>query len=372
MTRHLARTASALALAAATTTAGAGAASATDLIYGTHIPSSHIIADAAVVPFFDAVKEATGGEVTITPQWAGAVAKEGAIPGAIEGGLIDIGFMADVYAAADFPNSVLITSIVMGGTDNRVMTGVASEIRMIDCEGCDEELAAFDAFLLSSSSLPPQYLMCKEPFKTLDDLKGRKVRSTGALARVVAKWGMTPVSLPTSDAYESLERGQVDCTTGIETFMQDYAWWDSVKYVLDLPLGTYHGVLNLMSKPKFDSLPESAREAILGLQARMTADTAFAYYTETKSVRGKAETDHGVTYVPAGDDFVEAKAAFARDEVPEAVANGTKRGAKDAEGKAARLAELTEKWTAIVAETGEDKAAFEAALDREVYSKLGR
>ncbi|SDX33628.1 TRAP-type C4-dicarboxylate transport system, substrate-binding protein [Albimonas donghaensis] len=367
--RGIARVAPAAAVAALM--AGAPA-QAVELIYGTHIPSSHITADAAVVPFFKGVEAATGGEVVIQPQWAGAVAKESGIPGAIEGGLIDMGFMADVYAAADLPNSVMFTSIVMGGTDNRVMTGVASEARLIGCESCDEELAEFDAFLLSASSLPPQYLMCREPLASMDDLKGRKVRATGPLARVMAKWGATPVALPTSDAYESLERGQVDCTTGIETFMKDYSWWDSAKYVLDLPLGTYHGALTVMSKSKFDSLSDAGKEAVLGLQAKLTADTAFAYYNETKTVRDEAMSEHGVTYVTPGQDFLDAKASFAEGEVAEAVANGDKRGAADAAGKAARLAELTEKWTAIVAETGEDQAAFEAALDREIYSGLDR
>lgn len=358
--------------AALATLAFAPQASAKELIYGTHVPSSHITADKAVVPFADAVKAQTDGDVTIQIQWGGAVAKEGAIPGAIRDGLIDMGFMADVYAAADLPNSNVFTSIVMGGVDNRVMTGVASEARLIDCESCADELAEFDAFLLSASALPPQYLMCREPIATLADLKGRKVRATGALARLMAKWGATPVALPTSDAYESLERGQVDCTTGIETFMKDYSWWDSAKYVVDLPLGTYHGVLTLMSKNKFDDLSDVAKKAILDLQPKLTADTAFAYYNETKTVRAEAETEHGVTYVAAGQDFLDAKADFAVGEVPEAIANGDKRGADDSAGKAKRLAELTEKWTAIVAETGEDKAAFEAALVREVYSKLDR
>lgn len=371
--KNAALRAPALAAAAALATlACASQASAVELVYGTHIPSSHVTADKAVTPFFDGVKAATDGEVTVQPQWGGAVAKEGAIPGAIRDGLIDMGFMADIYASADLPNSVMFTSIVMGGTDNRAMTGVASEARLIGCEGCDEELAEFDAFLLSSSALPPQYLMCREPIATLADLKGRKVRATGPLARLMAKWGATPVALPTSDAYESLERGQVDCTTGIETFMKDYSWWDSVKYVVDLPLGTFHGVLTLMSQSKFDDLSDAGKKAILGLQAKLTADTAFAYYNETKLVRGEAEREHGVTYVPAGADFLNAKADFAAGEVAEGIANGDKRGAKDAAGKAKRLAELTEKWTAIVAETGEDQAAFEAALDREIYSKLDR
>lgn len=347
-------------------------AQATELVYGTHVPSTHSTADTIIAPWIDAVKEATGGDYEITMQWGGAVAKNAAIPGAIKDGLIDMGLMPDVYSPAEFPSSVVITSIALPGEDIRVMTGVAAEARLLDCPSCVEEYAETDTVLLSASSIAPQYLMCVEPVESLADLAGKKVRASGSTARVMAALGATPVALQFTDAYEALERGQVDCSTGVETFMKDYSWWDSAKYVLDLPLGTYHGVLILMNKHKYEAMPLEDRKGFDGTLAKMTADYAFVYTDETEAARAQAKADHGVKYLAPGQDILDAIEKIKVEEIETAIATGEKRGAKDPQAIADTTLRLIDKWTAIVAETGDDRAAFTAALQREVYDKLDR
>ena len=360
--------ASALAFAAV----AAAPAGADELVYGTHVPSTHSTADTIILPWIDAVKEATGGEYEITMQWGGAVAKNAAIPGAIRDGLIDMGLMPDVYSPGEFPSSVVITSIALPGTDIRVMTGVASEARLLNCPGCVEEFAETDTVLISSSAIAPQYLMCKEPVTSLADLSGKKVRASGAPARVMAALGATPVALQFTDTYEAMERGQVDCTTGVETFMKDYNWWDSGKYVLELPLGTYHGVLILMNKYKYEDMAPETREAFDATLAGMTADYAFVYTEETELARKLAVEEHGVTYVAPNQDILDAIEAFKVEELKAAVETGEKRGAVNPQGLADLTLDLIEKWTAIVAEEGGDRAGFTAALQREVYDKVER
>lgn len=365
----------ALGLAVSAAALGAGAcvgAQATELVYGTHVPSTHSTADTVIVPWIDAVKEATGGDYEITMQWGGAVAKNAAIPGAIRDGLIDLGLMPDVYSPAEFPSSVVITSIALPGKDIRVMTGVASELRLLDCPSCVEEFAETDTVLISSSSIAPQYLMCREPVKTLADLAGKKVRASGGPARVMAALGATPVALQFTDAYEALERGQVDCTTGVETFLKDYNWWDSAKYVLDLPLGTYHGVLILINKAKYEGMSAEDRKAFDGTLARMTSDYAFVYKDETTLAKAQAQADHGVEYLAPSQDILDAIEKIKVEEIETAIATGEKRGAEDPERLADLTLKLIDKWTAIVAETGDDREAFAAALQREVYDKLDR
>lgn len=371
MTFRTRRAALGLAVSAMALGAAAPALQAAELVYGTHVPSSHSTGDSVIVPWIEAVKAATGGEYEITMQWGGAVAKNAAIPGAIRDGLIDMGLMPDVYSPAEFPSSVVITSIALPGKDIKVMTGVAAESRLLDCPSCVEEFAETDTVLISSSSIAPQYLMCKEPVSKLSDLAGKKVRASGAPARVMAAMGATPVALQFTETYEAMERGQVDCTTGIETFMQDYAWWDSVKYVLDLPLGTYHGVLILISKPKYEAMSPEARKGFDGTLARMTADYAFVYDDETRAARSLAQSDHGVTYVAPGQDILDAIEKIKLEEIETAIATGEKRGAEDPRRLADLTLKLIDKWTAIVAETGDDREAFTAALQREVYDKIG-
>ena len=52
----------------------------------------------------------------------------------------------------------------------------------------------------------------KKPIKSLDDLKGLKMRIPGLGGEVMKKLGVNPVLLPAGEIYTSLERGTIDAT----------------------------------------------------------------------------------------------------------------------------------------------------------------
>ncbi len=348
----------------------AGPVAASDIAYATHIPSTNVTVEPALTPWKERLAEKTDGELNVNFFWGGTVAQHASMPPALRDGLADMGFMADLYGAQDLPNSVLITNLPLLNLDSRVMTAVAAEGRMIGCEGCDEELAEFDAFLYNVFSLPSQYLMCREPVQNLSQLQGKKVRATGVLGRMLAGWGATPVAMPVTDGYEALERGQVDCTTGIETFMMDYSWWDSAKYVLDLPIGVFAGVLTMMSEPKFESLSDEEKQAMLSERSRLAADSAYAYFGASEKARELAQSEHGVTYLEPEDDIV-AKLEEARiAERDEALAQAKKLGATDPEARLENTVKLAEKWAKFVEETDGDKQALIDEMEKEIYSKV--
>lgn len=362
-TTLLASTAAAAAIAAASV----APAFATDLAYATHIPSTNVTVEPALKPWAERLAKA---DLKINFFWGGTVAQHAAMPPAIRDGLADIGFMADLYGAQDLPNSVLVTNLPLVNLDSLVMTAVAAEARMIGCEGCEEELEGFGAFNYNVFSLPSQYLMCREPVANLAQLQGKKVRATGVLARMLAGWGAVPVAMPLTDGYEALERGQVDCTTGIMTFMMDYSWWDSAKYVLDMPLGVFAGVLTMMSKSKFDSLSDAQQAALLAERSRMAAESAFGYHDESERALSTGQAEHGVVLLKPEADIL-AKLEEARLAERDAdLAQSKKLGAKDPEARIANVVALAEKWQKIVDETGGDKQALIDAMEREIYSKV--
>ena len=338
--------------------------------YATHIPSTNVTVEPAVNPWIETLSEATGGELEVEVYWGGSVAKHGAILTALRDGLADMGLLADLYAANDLPNSVLITNMPLLSLDSRVMSAVAAEARLLGCEGCEEELEEYGIKLYNAYALPSQYLICREPVADLAALQGKKVRVTGVLGRMLAKWGATPVAMPVTDAYEALERGQVDCSTGIETFFMDYSWWDSAKYVLDLPLGGFAGVLNLISDYKLENLSDESRAAMMETRASMAAASAYAYYDASSTAREMGIADHGVEYLAPADDIKSALAEAQAAERDEALAQGEKRGAQDPQARIDNAVALMEKWTAILDEIGDDKDAYAQALEREIYSKV--
>jgi TRAP-type transport system periplasmic protein len=78
---------------------------------------------------------------------------------------------------------------------------------------------------------------------------------------MVKSLGMAPVSLPPGDIYVALQRGTLDGTISSWTTFPVYKLQEVTKYHVELPLGG-SVLMAVMSKKKYDALPEAARKAI--------------------------------------------------------------------------------------------------------------
>ncbi len=80
-------------------------------------------------------------------------------------------------------------------------------------------------------------IFCRQPFTSLADLRGRKIRTFGnSLVDFVNALGAQPVSIGFPEVYSALERGVVDC--GITGTGSGAAarWPEVTTHVSDLPL----------------------------------------------------------------------------------------------------------------------------------------
>lgn len=84
----------------------------------------------------------------------------------------------------------------------RVATRLATELT----EKCKPAEVA-DTHILYVHAHGPGLLASRKPVKTMDDLKGMKVRGTGLSLKIVGAWGGAPVGTPQNDAYEALQKG---------------------------------------------------------------------------------------------------------------------------------------------------------------------
>src|SRR5690606_13931338 len=56
-------------------------------------------------------------------------------------------------------------------------------------------------------------LICKDKtVKSLEDIKGLKVRGTGVYMKVFGDLGATPVNMSSAEAYQGISTGLLDCT----------------------------------------------------------------------------------------------------------------------------------------------------------------
>ena len=169
---------------------------------------------------------------------------------------------------------------------------------------------------------------------------------------------------------KALQRGQIDCGSGADAWLKSYTLWDVAKYVVDYPMGTYHGtVVFSLNADTWAGLSEGARTVIKKNLPQLAADSAFGYEEEKAAARAGA-TEKGVKFVKPGQDFVDAYTSYQKAEVERVIEAGEKAGLKDVRASVNDYLKTVAKWQKIVADSKRDKKAYTEALDREIYSKV--
>ena len=119
--------------------------------------------------------------------------------------------------------------------------------------------------VLTMFTCPPANIMCKKPVRSLKDLKGLELRSTGAGAKVLSLLGATPVAMPMSETPEALQKGVVKGIFSSLEILKDFNFASLCRYetVCNLQTASFAVVMNLN---KWKSLPKDVQKVINDLR----------------------------------------------------------------------------------------------------------
>ena len=112
----------------------------------------------------------------------------------------------------------------------------------------------FNAKVLTLWPFGPQVFYCNKPIRTVNDIKGLKVRSfTPSMAALIQHLGGTPITLQFSEVYTSLQRGVADCGVTSPTSGNTGKWPEVTTHFLPLSVsGSVQGhFMNLNYWKKF-------------------------------------------------------------------------------------------------------------------------
>jgi len=112
----------------------------------------------------------------------------------------------------------------------------------------------FNAKVLTLWPFGPQVFYCNKPIKSVNDIKGLKVRSfTPSMAALIQYLGGTPITLQFSEVYTSLQRGVADCGVTSPTSGNTGKWPEVTTHFMPLSVsGSVQGhFMNLNYWKKF-------------------------------------------------------------------------------------------------------------------------
>jgi TRAP-type C4-dicarboxylate transport system substrate-binding protein len=217
----------------------------------------------ALLPWIKQIEQATKGRVKVEVYPSQTLVKGPDMWKQVRAGVVDVGWCFHGYWPEQTPLADVISLPFLPIKSSEQ----ASEVlwRLYEkYPAIQKEFSDVQPLLLYTTS---QYflLTTKKQVKTLDDLKGMKLRIPGGPPTDMVKaLGAVPVSIPMPDMYQALDKGVVDGMGVPWEAVQGFRLYEVAKYYTMVSTVTPYFSL-CANKQKFASLPKDVRDQIMSV-----------------------------------------------------------------------------------------------------------
>jgi TRAP-type C4-dicarboxylate transport system substrate-binding protein len=259
----------------------------------------------ALQPWVKQVEQATKGRVKIEVYPSQTLVKGPEIWKAVRGGIVDIGWCFHGY----WPEMTPLADVIS-------LPGLPMTTAEKSSEALWKLYEKYPAIQKEFAEAPPLALWTTTPYflltakkqvKTLEDLKGMKIRVPGGPPTEQMKaLGAVPTLIPMPDNYQALDKGVIDGMGAVWEAMQGFRLYEVAKYYTMVPLASAYFSL-CTNKAKWESLTKDVRDAIMsvsGLQGSKFWGHNFFDTAEQAVVdRAKAGRHEMIRYTPPAEEI---------------------------------------------------------------------
>lgn len=243
----------------------------------------------------------------------------------VRDGVVDVAVVIPQYFSNQFPTMNLLGEIAMSLIEDLAdpaiaglaFSGAVTEFVLTKCPKCIDEMKVQNQLSLGFGATSPYALVCNKPVYTAAGIQGKRIRVAGGRwARWVEAMGATPVSMATSDTYEALSQGVIDCSaespSNLITFRLDEVVTDITPAVPGGLFGTAGQNINLETWTK---LEKDGRRDVLRAAAMMTGVQNWLVHQQDKRALDVNAADKNIAIHDVGDDLREATASFTERDI---------------------------------------------------------
>lgn len=356
---------------AAATLAGTALAD-TEIRISSWVAPKHPVNYGGYEPFMAAVEEASGGAISFRLFMGGALLSAKATMPGIRDGLADTGVIALTYHPAEFPHAQLIADLAMLSGDHVATAAAVTEFNLLHCQPCLDEFKAQEIVYTGTYATAPYVIIGSRKIESPADLSGARIRTPGSVwDRWAEAVGGVPVNIPSSDMYESLERGITDVVLQPIAALRSYSLWDVAEHATLLDLGTYHSLSLLgYSTYTWQDLTVEERTLLLDHTALGLVGVSVAYTALDQEVVADA-VGSKIEIIEPTEALLEVKQRFIDIDLAQiAEIARDQHGIDDPESIIASYEALLEKWQGIMALISDDSDAMIAVINAEIFDKI--
>ncbi|WP_201510074.1 TRAP transporter substrate-binding protein [Psychrobacter alimentarius] len=257
-------------------------------------PATAMMNVEAFEPWAKRIEEESGGRLKIEIYPSATLSKPDTTYDAVAKGTVDLGVQVPSYVNGRFP----LTQVAeLPGLSNSAVQMSCMLQNLYDDDVISSEYE--DTHLLFMIGSEPGTLhTIDKPIRKPNDMVGMRIRRPSAIAgEIIEAAGGSPVGLPATDLYTSLQRGVIDGMS--------FPWSPTGSFKLTEIVNTHttmpfysSALLVTMNKDKYESLPDDLKKVIddnSGMEmANLTAkvfDKEAAFYSEQARAKGDVMID---------------------------------------------------------------------------------
>lgn len=248
-----------LGIVAAAATLGTTQVSAAEyeMKISTMFPSTHFIQKLALEPWAEKIEERTDGRVHFTFYPAGSALGDATKQfDQVRTGVVDVAVGIPAIPRGRHPRTTLIElpfTVPSSHVGTCALTSMYQDYLMEDFPG---------THVLSLTITEPSAVHTTEKITKLEQLDGMRIRTpTPAITAMLEFLGATPVGMPPTQIYESVERGVVSGNVMPWGPVGAFKLWEVLNYHLDARINPV-SMYTLMNKERYDSLPADIQKVI--------------------------------------------------------------------------------------------------------------
>ena len=216
-----------------------------------------------VEPWLKQVEEASGGTIKIQAFHGQTLAKGKDMWSAVKSGVTDIGWCFHGY----WPGMTPLTDVIsMPALPFRTAEkGSAALWQLYEKFPAIQKEFKDVKVLLFYTSEPYSLITRTKPVKTLEDIKGMKIRMSGGPPTDMMKaLGGVPMLIPMPDNYISMQKGVIDGLGVPWEAIHVWRFYEVAKYYTEVPFpAVYFSIA--MNKSRWNRLPKETQDAIMNV-----------------------------------------------------------------------------------------------------------
>jgi TRAP-type C4-dicarboxylate transport system substrate-binding protein len=230
-----------------------------ELKLASFVPPTHVIWTDVITPWTREVAKLSNNQLTV--RMFPAMQLGGRPPDLyrqVVQGISDITFTLPGYTSGDFPMMALTE---LPGTAANAADGTRKIWKLFDQYLARDFKDTKVLMLWNSDSA--SLMSRSKPIRTLDDLKGMRIRTpSAAQSAQLEALGATPVDMPANQIYNNLDRGVIDASMIPMSAALDFKLIEVAKYfTINAPLGR-SPFLVAMNRGRYEKLPAGLKKVI--------------------------------------------------------------------------------------------------------------